>query len=249
MSHDKHVQSIPVETATEDGPSTIPRPASFRETNGKPSAIENELRHWETLSRPEQQDCLRSVVETGSGFSYETLVRICSDALRASDVRLLNLAFEALAKKATPLLLRLAPSQSSEQDREDHAQEILTQVFEDILSGNTGFSARNFVVFARRRSIDLYRRRKRRLEAHLVRIEPTEDDLDPLDQLIAPSLDPQNEAALRETLGKLPERLRQPFIQHECLGMTQREIAEHHGVTDRTVRNWLAEASRKLQEL
>lgn len=216
------------------------------ERGTRPPKVEAELTLLYSQTDEQRRDLFRTSAQTGSGCSCEALVHFCARAVAADDERLVALTFEALAKTATPMLSSLAWSRIPE-DREDHAQEILMHALEAIRAGRADFLECSFATFAKRRTIDLFRKANRRFESQWVRNEPAETH-DSIDDVPDLGLDHEDETMLREALGKLPRRLRQPFIQH-LWGRTNAEIARLYGVTARTVYTWLKEASRILKDL
>jgi RNA polymerase sigma factor (sigma-70 family) len=210
-------------------------------TNGsRRPDVEAELVSWLTLAGAQQCLALRQVIEGGRAASAEALVHLCRGAHEAGDRQTLNLAFEALGKRATPLLLSQAWGLSADERREQ-VQEILLEIFEAIRKNKADFAESNFAAFARRKAISLYRSRRARYEGANKRIEPTEE-VDPLDNIPAriPSADAR--ALLAISLDKLPPKHREVFIQYHQFEMTQEEIAAHHRVTVRTVYSWLKSA-------
>ncbi|MGD9633542.1 MULTISPECIES: RNA polymerase sigma factor [unclassified Afipia] len=187
---------------------------------------------------------LREVIAGSRQISTEALVRICAGASRAGNRLLVNLSFEAVTKTATPLLLSQAFGQA-EDERREQVQEILLQLFAAIRAGKSQLPERFFAKFAKRRSIDLFRRRDARFEAKSERSEPVAE-ADPVDELpdLTPSL--EDRVLLSVAVDKLPPKLRTAFIQKHQFGMTKEEIAEQNGVDVRTVYSWLAEAATLL---
>lgn len=211
----------------------------------RPPEVEAELTHLYSLTDEQRRDLLKTSVQTGSGCSCEALVHFCNHATSADDTSLFALAFEALSKTATPMLSSLA---WRGKDREDHAHDLLTEALSAIRAGRADFLECRFAAFAKRRTIDLYRKEHRRLEAQRARSEPVETR-DPLDDLPDRRLGPGDEAIRQEALGKLRKRHREAYTQHHLMGLTNEEIAQHHGVSTRTVYTWLKEASRILNDL
>jgi RNA polymerase sigma factor (sigma-70 family) len=153
----------------------------------------------------------------------------------------LNLAFEALGKVATPLLLSQAWGQAAD-EREKQAQEVLLHLFKAIQDGAAGYAEVNFASFAKRKAISLYRTRASRFEGSNTRIEPT-DEVDPLDD-VAPRMSSQEaQAALSRALDKLSPKIRAVFIQYHLMGLTYEEIAQQHDVDESTVRSWVKRAN------
>jgi len=187
---------------------------------------------------------LREVIAGLRQVSTETLIRVCAGAHRAGNRRLVNLSFEAVTKTATPLLLSQAFGQA-EDERKDQVQEILLQLFAAIRAGKSQLPERLFAKFAKRRSIDLFRRRDARFEAKSERSEPVAE-ADPVDDLPdrTPSL--EDRVLLSIAVEKLPPKLRTAFIQKHRFGMTKEQIAEQNDVDVRTVYSWLKETAIAL---
>jgi RNA polymerase sigma factor (sigma-70 family) len=187
---------------------------------------------------------LREVIAGSHQISTEALVHICAGAHRAGNRRLVNLSFEAVTKTATPLLLSQAFGQA-EDERREQVQEILLQLFAAIRAGKSQLPERLFAKFAKRRSIDQFRRRDAKFEAKSERSEPVAE-ADPVDDLAdrTPSL--EDRVLLSVAVDKLPPKLRTAFIQKHHFGMTQEEIAEQNDVDVRTVYSWLREAATAL---
>ncbi|MDE2133256.1 MAG: RNA polymerase sigma factor [Alphaproteobacteria bacterium] len=203
--------------------------------------VEVELGSWLALEEVQQRLALREVIEGGRAVSAEALVHMCRRAHEAGDRRMLNLAFEALSKVVTPLLLSQAWGMSRE-DRRDQAQQVLLETFAAIQNGKADLAESLFPAFSLRRTISLYRARRARFEGVNRRIEPTET-IDPLDSIPDRVPSAEARALLTLALDKLPPKHRAAFIQYHNFDMTQEEIAAHHRVDVRTVRSWLKKAS------
>jgi len=202
--------------------------------------IEAEFELWSSQTAADRRTGLRQVIRGGRAATAETLVRLCCLAHEQGDRQTLNLAFEALSKVVTPLLLSQAWGMSADERREQ-VQEILLETFAAIQSGKADFAANRFAAFAKRRSISLYRVRCARFEGVNERKEPTDED-DPLDKVPARIPGAEGRALLTHALGKLPLKHRAAVIQYHLFEMTQEEIATHHGVSVRTVYSWLKKA-------
>ena len=201
--------------------------------------VEAELANWYALDSEQRTSALRAAVDGTQTFNFETLVHISRQAFSTGNRKVMNLAFEALAKAATPLLLYQAKGKGrTPEDREEQVQQILLEIFEAIRSDKADFLESKFIAFTRRRSISHYRKRKARFEGVRKRIEPT-DEFDPIDNVPASLPNQEARALLDLALDKLPEKQRAVFIQYHLFKMTQAEIAEHHGATVRSVYNWL----------
>lgn len=205
------------------------------------AALDAEAANW--LSDPPDLVRLRlsELLSKGALVSPEVLVRLCGQAQRQGDTRTLNLAFEILSKQETGRLYHQAWGQVRE-EREQQVQDVLMRLFEAIRNGTSGYAETNFAGWAKRRAVDLHRTRKARFERAATRVQPT-DDVDPLDELAAPGLSAEDKATILQALDKLPPKHRAVFIQIHQLGMTQPEVAQHHGVVVKTVYNWLRECA------
>jgi RNA polymerase sigma factor (sigma-70 family) len=206
--------------------------------------IEAELAEWNRFSSEDQTAALRNEVCARPRLSHEVLVCICRQAVKANDRKRLNLAFEALSKSATPLLLSQVRGFPKE-DRRDAVQEILTLLFKAILAKNTDYAEVCFASFSRRRAIELYRAHKRHFESVAQRIEPAADT-DPIDDL--PGFAPNAEwwALFSTKLNKLPDIQRAYFILHYRQALTLKEIAAHYQVDASTVGKQLKKAVATL---
>jgi RNA polymerase sigma factor (sigma-70 family) len=203
--------------------------------------VEDELAGWYAMDRPEQLAALRAAAAGNRLFSVEALVHICCQADAARNRAGLNLAFEALSKVATPLLLSQAFGQAAD-ERFDQVQEILLHLFKAIRSGTADYAEVNFASFAKRKSISLYRARASRFEGSYTRIEPSEE-LDPLDDVPDRLPSQEAQAALSRALDKLSPKFRAVFIQYHVMGLTYEEIAQQHEVDESTVRSWVKRAN------
>ncbi len=162
-----------------------------------------------------------------------------SRAFFAGDRSAFELAFEALSKRAAPLLLAQARRFGLAHDEHcDSAQDVLVRVLEAIRDDKADFAESNFAVFALWAEISLYRKRKLRVPATNSdsRMDKKADSLASLPSRM-PS--PEELALFKHGLDSLPPKQRRAFIQYYLLELTQQEIAERHGVTVCTVYNWL----------
>lgn len=206
--------------------------------------VEAETAKLAAMDWPTLRLRLREIVAGTQVASTEALIRICRQAQEAGDRPKVNLAFEAASKTATPLLLSQAFGQG-EEDRRDQVQEILLQLFAANRAGKSQLAEKFFADYAKRRSIDLFRRRDARLEAKLNRKEATEAT-DPIDEVPDRSPSLEARALLSVAVERLPPKLRTAFIQRHHLGMTQEEVAAQNRVDVRTVHQWLKDARTAL---
>lgn len=203
--------------------------------------VESEATLLTTIAPDARRTRLHEIIAGATPYSAEALVRLCRFAHERRDRRLMNLAAAALVKVATPLLLSQARALGPE-DREDQVQSIFTQLIGDIRTGRSAHAERFFAAYTKRRSISLYRKRRATMEGTHQRLEPAEN-VDPLDHVASPVPSHEARVWVAEAIKKLPSKLKAPFIQYHRLGLTQEEIAAHHRVDVRTVRNWLKEAA------
>ena len=203
-----------------------------------------ELQRWHALPRTDKIAALRSAIRLGSGFECESLVHACRFSTTQGDRELFNLAFEALEKAATPKLMKQLGGESR-QDRNDRVQAVMIKVFEAIREGKADFAESNFHAFTKRKSIDVYRKRNRQLEGQHLQLDRTEES-DPIEGIPKRQLDPEQWALVSDQLQRLSGRMRAAFVQWHYWGFTQDEIAQHHGVSARTIRNWLTTADKIL---
>jgi RNA polymerase sigma factor (sigma-70 family) len=203
--------------------------------------VEGELAAWYAMDRAQQVAALRETAAGNRGFTIEALVHISCHAHATGSRVDLNLAFAALTRVATPLLLRQAWGVAAD-ERYDQAQEVLLHLFKAIQAGTAGYAEVNFSSFAKRRSISLYRSRASRFEESNTRIEPS-DETDPLDDVPARMPSQEAQAALSLVLDQLAPRLRAAFIQYHVMQMTYEEIAQHYDVDESTARSWVKRAN------
>jgi DNA-directed RNA polymerase specialized sigma24 family protein len=204
-----------------------------------------ELDAWRLMDNSQRCTELRAIIRGKQGVRLEVLVYECTRAHEERNRHMLNLAFAALSERATPLLLRQARALPWH-ERHAQAQQVLLELFEAIVKGKAGFAQNRFAAFTKRISISLYRKRRARFEGAYARIQPIEDSSDPL--LDIPTHKPSTEAlALLECAqDRLPEKLRRVFIQYHRLGMRREAIARHHGVSVRSIYNWIKDAEAAI---
>ena len=89
----------------DSGDGTPPRDVPRLARGERRPEVEAELESWYALDSEHRASLLRAAVDGTRMFKFETYVHICRQAFAAGDRKLVNLAFEALAKAATPLLL------------------------------------------------------------------------------------------------------------------------------------------------
>ena len=94
--------------------------------------VQADRKRWCGLSVEDQKTALRAEIRGHRDLRLETLVFAANQAFAAAETKLFNLAFEALSKAATPLLLSQAWA-APKDTRPDQAQTILMQVFELML--------------------------------------------------------------------------------------------------------------------
>jgi len=227
------------------------------------------------LERPQLIDRLRAAARQKK-LSPEVLLHFAREASSSGDREIFFLAFEGLTRCATPMIANQMRNLYgiSEADLDDH----LSVVFENLVrriqrdDPTLEYGVRFFHSFILRRSIDAMkakdhpwaRRFKKALGA--LRKEcgkqtkrydgdgecaPTAVDA----RILSQAEDPAERAAGQEELAQVEQRLAglpedacEAYMQARALGRTQAEIAEHFGVSDRTVRNWLDRVTKALDE-
>lgn len=208
--------------------------------------VEEELGRWYALDDAQRLEALREALAGRREFSIEALAHINRRALASGDRCAFDLAFEALSKRAAPLLLWQAGRLGLDGDeRRETAHEVLIHFWEAIRDDKADFAESNFGVFALRAAISLCRKKKPRRQAVKRETKPAEK-ADPLESIPVRDPSPEELALLNHGLDKLSAKQREVIIQYYLLGMTQQEIAEHHGVTVRTVYNRLKTASAAM---
>jgi DNA-directed RNA polymerase specialized sigma24 family protein len=173
------------------------------------------------------------------------LVGNCVRAYKEGNRQMLNRAFKELSRRATRLLLSQAWGLPQD-EREAQAQQILLELFEAIKKDKAGFAQSHFAAFAKRKAISLYRKRCARFEGANNRIEPSKDNTDPLVHIPTRIPGVEVRALLECAEDRLPDKLREVFIQYHHFEMTLEEVANQHGVTVRTIYNWLKKAEAAI---
>jgi DNA-directed RNA polymerase specialized sigma24 family protein len=211
------------------------------------SEVETEIRILIGLPVGELKVRLHQCIAGAAPILGEVLIYLLRVAITNADRALLNLAFEALSKLATPALLKhariLPPDEQSE-----HAQEVLMRVFAAAKQGGAtiDYAEVNFNDYLKCRSIERLRERNNDFEVVSRRINPT-DTYDPLNSVLDRDPSLEGRVLLQMAIAKLPRKLKEVFLQFHFLKLTQEEIAQQHdGVEPRTIRNWLAEAKKIL---
>lgn len=244
------IHSMEVDDPADDEPPATTLAQGAAESEDEPACplaggrlhpeIEAEFESWRSLDAAVRRTALRQVIGGDRTATAEALVRLCCLAHEQGDRQTLSLAFEALSKVVTPLLLSQAWGMSPD-ERQEQAQEILLKTFEAIQDQKAEFAASRFAAFAKRRAISLYRTRQARFERVNEREEPTDED-DPLDKVPARIPTAEARALLARALRKVSLKQRTAFIQYHLHEMTQEEIGTHHRVNVRTVYSWLKKA-------
>ena len=124
------------------------------------SEVEAEIRVLIALPVDELKARLRQCIAGTEPILEETLVYLVREAIANTDRALLNLAFEALNRLATPVLLshaRILPLE----ERREHPQEVLMRVYAAAERGGTAidYAEVNFNHYLKRRSIERLKER------------------------------------------------------------------------------------------
>lgn len=184
----------------------------------------------------------------------ETLVyfvRSCARSGRADEAWRI---VEILTRRVTPTITnRLARVYGISRDQvDDLYEDVIGDLYEEWVSDEPAheFWEVRFSVCLERKVIDAIKRHRRIRENEITLAVVSEEGaaMDPLEQMPdLAALDPEMAATVRAALDSLPEPLRTAFFMAEFGGFTEEAIAEHLGVTSRTIRNYLVRV-RKLLE-
>jgi RNA polymerase sigma factor (sigma-70 family) len=227
-----------------NGTAEVPPLAKYKR---RPELAE-ELSRWYALDEATQPDELKRAASGAKRWSIEVFVHLVRQAHAAGDPRAHIEAFNALATRATPLLMRQAVKYDAGED-EDHAQEVLLTVEKDVQAGKAEYAEANFADYAMRKGIDAHRRKEATMESQRERVEPSMpndedegDPVDPLEEIEDRMASPEIQGLLRNAVGKLEGKLRDVLIQYHIHRLTLEELAEHHDVDPTTISNWLKQA-------
>jgi RNA polymerase sigma factor (sigma-70 family) len=208
-----------------------------------------ELLRWYVLQEPERLEEVRDAAAGARSWSPEALMHATRQAYAEGTRRKYLLAFEAFAKRATPLLLSQARD-AAEHEREDQVQEVLLRTWKDIQADKAEYAEANFADYGKNKAIDLHRVRASKFEGAYKREEPSGPrdasdgaETDPFDAIPDRMPTPEARALLARSVGKLEGKFREVFIQYHVTGLTYEEIAAHHDVDESTIRNWVKRAN------
>ena len=142
----------------------------------------------------------------------------------------------------------------SPQHIEDCKRDVQVQMLQDLFNDSRGceFWEVRFWLCLKRRLLNIVQKYRSLAETEFA--PPTiEDDeghtTDYFDRIAAPDPLPASERVeIREALRALPEQERKAFVLYHYEDWPQDDIAQSLGVTDRTVRNLLARAQKRLEE-
>ena len=142
----------------------------------------------------------------------------------------------------------------SPQHIEDCKRDVQVQMLQDLFNDSRGceFWEVRFWLCLKRRLLNIVQKYRVLAEAEFAPA-PVEDDeghtTDYFDRVAAPDPLPAPERVeVREALRALPEQERRAFVLYHYEDWPQDEIAQTLGVTDRTVRNLLVRAQKRLEE-
>jgi DNA-directed RNA polymerase specialized sigma24 family protein len=212
------------------------------------SEVETEIRVLIALPVDELKTRLHQCIAGAAPILEEALIYLIREAIAKTDRALLNLAYEALTRLVTPLLLshaRILPIE----ERREHPQEVLTRVYAAAKQGGAAidYAEVNFNDYLKRRSIERLRERNNDFEVVNSRLDPTYESALLENTVSTREPSPECCGLIQMAIVKLPQKLKEVFLQFHYLKLTHAEIARQHGgVTTRTVHNWLAEAKAIL---
>jgi RNA polymerase sigma factor (sigma-70 family) len=212
--------------------------------------LTEELRQWYALDGTARLNELKRTATGEKRWSIEVLVHAVRQAHAAGDRRTYVQAFNAFATRATPLLMRQAAKYDAGED-EDHAQEVFLITAKEVQAGKAEYAEANFADYAMRKAIDAHRRKEATIESKRERLEPSTpndegegDVLDPVDEIEDRMASPEVQGLLRRAVGRLEGKLRDVLIQYHIERLTYEELAEHYGVDESTIRNWVKRAEK-----
>lgn len=219
------------------------------------SGVETQIR---TLLRaPRAEFWRRAAVRDHTAPDWiqeETLVSLLRIWEREGDHmaadRIAELLIERTARKITRQIAcwKLAPRHA-----EECTLDVQTSLIEAIYSGerNHEFWEVRFWVCLERRITNAVRKYRTQTDRE-IHLKPLEDEdggqSEQLERFAAtPALTPQERVEIGEALALLTENERIAFVLYNGEQWSQQEIADHLKVTDRTVRNLLGRAHRRLE--
>ncbi len=184
----------------------------------------------------------------------ETLVSLLRIWERGGDTRTADRIAELLIDRTARKIARqIACWKLSPQHAEECLQDVQSSLIEAIYSGERShefWEVRFWVCLERR--INNAVRRYRTVTVREVSLQPIEDEeghqTERLEQFHAPTpLTPQDRVEMGEALALLTENERTAFVLYNGEQWSQQEIADHLQVSDRTVRNLLVRAHKRLE--
>lgn len=209
------------------------------------SALTKELGRWYALDQTARLDELKHTAAGAKDWNIEVFVHAARQAWAAGDRRQYVLSTNALATRATPLLMRQAVKYDAGED-EDHAQHVLLITATEIQAGKAEYAEANFADYAMRKAISAHRHKDTAIESKRERVESIahadEGDAetsDPINELPDHMASPEVLALLNRALDKLSPKLRAVLIQYHIHRLTLEELAEHYEVDPTTISNWV----------
>lgn len=233
---------------------------------GRLPEVTSQIDALESLSRDARLTRLKQAALKKDLRAESLLYSVCAGH-DAGDLELYWAAFEALVKAAIPMIAgRMRRLYGiSDDDLLDHQQLIFESMLKSIERKDPGleYGIRRFSSYLVLRSIDAMRSRHhpwaRNLELALEKIDQHYDDEG---KLIEPDGDPPDvefepEAralareeleAFQRRLADLPQKAGEAFLLSRVLQLTQPQIAQQLGVSDRTVREWVGKVAKAIGE-
>ncbi len=190
--------------------------------------------------------------QTREFVSEEALIYLIRHLFRSDDPNAALDLMECLFKRCIGRIQRkvwaLLPACSRE-DKEDCARSVLVEMTRliQIMDASKEFWEVNFTTCLERLCSNCAHK-YRRFSSHELRLEAFEEEGEGnrLEQIPDNrGLTPQQRIELREALTLLKDHERTAVLL-TAEGLTQQQIAEFCGVTDKTVRNWLRSAKERL---
>ena len=227
------------------------------------------------LEQPQLHQRLREAI-VRKDVAPEALLHLARQARARRDNATFFLAFEALTKRAMPMIASRMRTLYGigHDDLADHTSIIFEKLFLRIEANDKvlDFGECNFRTFILRRSQDAIRSKDhpwtprfknavkalRKERGKSVKRTDGDGQRAPIEadpRILSQADDPAERAAGQEELDDvdqrlegLPEKALEAFMQWRVLKLTQEELATQFNVTERTVRNWIERVATALGE-
>lgn len=218
-------------------------------------AVETQIRTLQNLTEAEFWRRVRLTDHGHPDFiQEETLVYLLRDRFRKGEARRAGDIAEILVDRTANFLRKQVAAWKSltPPHVEDCIAEIYSQMWLDLfnMASSSEFWEIRFWLCLRRRALNIIQRYRQMdtFEYHPSANANENERDDPLESVAAvEKLSAHHRVEIREALGLLPDRERTVFVLYHYEDWTQQEIASRLKITDRTVRNALERAEKRLQ--